>query len=343
MKPFNNLVTIAAAGTGKTTQLIKATEKLNDKKILITTYTNENTDQIKAFLYAKYGHLPSNITILSWYSFLLREGARPFQNSLGFERRIESIAWVNKHKFHKKTDFLTPQYRIYRDKVSEFICECNKVSRGAIINRLEKIYDYIFIDELQDLSGYDLDFLYLLFNSRISIWAVGDPRQAVLSTNHSTKNKKYNRSGIFSWLKKHQKSGLISIAESNKCYRCNQKICDFANQIFPEYSPISSANTYLGNHEGIFLISDLEVPTYIQQYHPTILRRWIKTDTQNYLAYNIGAVKGRTFDRILIFPTATMLNAVRNKNFINFKDKTLLYVAITRARHSVTFVDTSKE
>ena len=97
MKPFNNLVTIAAAGTGKTTQLIKATEKLNNKKILITTYTNENTNQIKTFLYAKYGYLPGNITILSWYSFLLREGVRPFQNSLGFERRInKSIRHVNK-------------------------------------------------------------------------------------------------------------------------------------------------------------------------------------------------------------------------------------------------------
>lgn len=343
MKPFNNIITIAAAGSGKTTRIVEETEKLCNKKILITTYTNENTEQIKTFLYAKYGYIPNNITILSWYSFLLRDGVRPFQNFLGFEKRIESMAWVNKHKFHKKNDFLTPMGRIYRDKVAEFVYECDKASQGAIIKRLEKIYDYIFIDELQDLTGYDLEVLYLLFNSQISIRGVGDPRQAILRTNLSTKNKQYVRAGILLWLKKHEKSGLISISELNKCYRSNQKICEFASNIFPQFSPMSSAHIYKSKHEGVFVIPYSQIPSYIQSYHPTILRKWIKTNTQNYSAHNIGTVKGKTFDRVLIFPTATMLNAVKNKSFINFEEKELLYVAVTRARHSVAFADTSRK
>jgi superfamily I DNA/RNA helicase len=45
--------------------------------------------------------------------------------------------------------------------------ECNEKSGGAVIHRLENIYNYIYIDEVQDLSGYDLDLIELLFRSKI--------------------------------------------------------------------------------------------------------------------------------------------------------------------------------
>ena len=54
---------------------------------------------------------------------------------------------------------------------------------GALIRRLEGIYDEILIDEVQDLSAYDWDILDALLISSIEIWMVGDIRQAVLATN----------------------------------------------------------------------------------------------------------------------------------------------------------------
>jgi len=57
--------------------------------------------------------------------------------------------------------YLTPGHKIYSDKLAKFVIRCNEKSDGAVIDRLSKIYTHIFIDEVQDLAGYDLDILKL--------------------------------------------------------------------------------------------------------------------------------------------------------------------------------------
>lgn len=340
--PSHNEIILAAAGTGKTTQLVERIGQLENKRILVTTYTDENTKLIKSLLYKKYGFLPPNILVLSWYTFLLRDGIRPFQNCLDIKARIESIAWINKKLYHKKYDFITQGNRVYRDKAAEFICECNTASRGALIRRLESIYDYIFIDEMQDLTGYDLAFLELLFNSKISIWGVGDPRQSILRTNYALKNKQYSKEALIKWLKQQEKAGKLTLEEMNTCYRCRPSICDFANKIFPDYPLMVSGNSSIVEAEGIVMIPLDQVDDYIRRYQPVILRKWIKTDTKGYSAINIGVAKGKTFERVLLFPTQTMLRFIKNpQDNDNFKEKELLYVAITRAKYSVAVVDAS--
>lgn len=74
---------LAAAGSGKTTFLL---ERVSDqsKRFLYTTFTDENAAVAKDMLIEKFGYIPSNVTILPWFSFLLEHGVRPFQESGGF-------------------------------------------------------------------------------------------------------------------------------------------------------------------------------------------------------------------------------------------------------------------
>jgi len=58
----------------------------------------------------------------------------------------------------------------------------------------------------------------------------------------------------------------------------------------------------------------------------------------NYPAINIGVSKGRTYDRVLIFPTKPMKIYLKTKDIKKAGDISKLYVAITRARFSVAFV-----
>jgi hypothetical protein len=53
---------------------------------------------------------------------------------------------------------------------------------------------------------------------------------------------------------------------------------------------------------------------------------------------NIGNSKGRTFDRVMIFPTLPMKKYLETKNLDVAGDIAKLYVAVTRARYSVAFV-----
>jgi len=339
MLSHKNTVIIASAGSGKTTYIVEEALRLKTQNVLITTYTNENMHQIRMFLVEKAGCIPANITVQSWYSVLLQECVRPYQNHMSNHRRVRSIYFQKQSsKFQKKEDYFTLGNDIYSNKAAEFGYECNQKSAGLILERLERIYAHIFIDELQDFAGYDLSLLELFFKSDINIVAVGDPRQATFSTNNAQKNRQHRRCKIYSWLKEKQKTGEIEIEEKTYSHRCNQQICDFADKLFPEYSRTNSQNTCLTGHDGVYYVHKDDVEPYINAHNPVLLRYNIRTPTLGFNATNIGVVKGRTFDRVLIFPTRPMVEYLRTEDISRVGDKSKLYVAVTRAKHSAAFV-----
>jgi superfamily I DNA/RNA helicase len=340
-----NTVILSAAGSGKTTDLISRALAIKDKKVLLCTYTNENLEQIKVLIYSQNKFIPVNIEIISWYNFLLQECIRPYQNQMGYNERIPSIAWTNavkqknrSQKFLKKEQYTTKDNNIHRDKISEFVYECNKKTRGLIINRLASIYGHIMIDEFQDLSGYDLELLDILFSSSINITLVGDPRQATFSTNNAGKNRQFRKANVLSWIREREKKKVFNLIEKTESYRCNQAICDMADNLYPDFPKTKSKNTRITGHDGFFTIEKENVADYIKQYNPMILRYDKRTDTSPYNARNIGISKGLSFDRVLLFPTNTMLKYLKTKDLKDIGDKTKFYIAITRARYSVAVV-----
>jgi len=340
-----NKLVVASAGSRKTTLIVEKAIALAGKRVLITTYTNENLDQIRTYLIDRCGQVPKHVSLLSWYSFLLQDGIRPYQNFVTNAPRIDQIYFRDLPKiarFAPRSEpvkyFLTSEGNIYRDRVSEFVCVCDEYSDGLVVKRLEKVYDHVFIDELQDLAGYDLTLLERLFGASLPITAVGDPRQGTFSTNNAAKNKKYKKSAILDWILQHEKSGLVTMEEKNDCYRCNQAICDFADEVFPEFKKTTSMNGIKTGHDGIFIIKGCDVYKYCERNKPVILR-WNKTsDTMGLSAINIGMSKGRTYERVLIFPTNPMKLFLKTKQPDDAGDRSKLYVAVTRAKYSAAFV-----
>jgi DNA helicase II / ATP-dependent DNA helicase PcrA len=160
---LKNKVLIAAAGAGKTTYLVKESLNLNNNKTLIVTFTNKNREEIIKKFIELQGYIPSNIEIKTWYSFLLSDCIRPYQNTMYSGNRIDGVFFRTKpaSRYIKKTNikgfYLNGNNQIDKDRISDFAFECFKRNGNKVINRLEEIYDYIFIDEVQDMSGYDLD------------------------------------------------------------------------------------------------------------------------------------------------------------------------------------------
>lgn len=80
---MKNRLILAAAGSGKTQYIINEAIKITDAKVLITTYTISNTDEIKKRLIRTCGgSIPGNIVVQTWFSFLLQHGIKPFSPSL---------------------------------------------------------------------------------------------------------------------------------------------------------------------------------------------------------------------------------------------------------------------
>ena len=79
---------LAVAGSGKTTYLINA---LNLKqRFLIVTYTDNNVKNIRQRIINNFGYVPHNITLMSYFQFLICVCYRPF---LKDKVRAKGIMW----------------------------------------------------------------------------------------------------------------------------------------------------------------------------------------------------------------------------------------------------------
>lgn len=336
-----NIVRKCAAGSGKTYEICRESSE-NQQKVLIVTYTTRGIETIKSELQSQNkGVIPSHITILSWYEFILRELIKPYQTCLFGINQIKGLRFdlIHKSNFIPKKDkkhYLQKSDDLRAETAAELACFINNETDGKPIERLERIYRYIYIDEVQDLAGYDLDLILLLLQSSINVTLVDDEKQASFTTNPRTKNKQMAGKNIWKFFDPHIKSGLVIEEKSLKSSRCNSTICSFANSIYPSETPITSIMTLNTGHDGVYIIYKDDLEKYIDCYHPTILRYNTKTDCNGYPGYNFGECKGMTFGRILIFPNKMLIKYIVDGTPIDHPEK--YYIAITRAKHSVAIV-----
>lgn len=354
----------ATAGSGKTTYLINEALSSNGN-VLITTYTTKNRDEIIKKIIERKKSLPSNITVQTWVSFLLQHGVKPYQGSL-MEKKITGYmlvnsqsalktTWNNKPIYYKEEDiekhYFTSNFKIYSDKLSKFVVKCNSQTNGEVINRISRIYSHIFIDEVQDLAGSDLDLLKLFFKSSSTILLVGDNRQVTYLTHIERLNSAYNSGQLEKFIIDKKLDCLVDKTTLLPSHRNNLKICNFSSKLYPK-EPISypcecvKCRNLNIEHEGVFIIKNKDLSTYISRFNPTILR--YKESGENEL--NFGESKGLTFDRVLIYPTSTikkyltdglLVKTIKKGNKIvtaEAFDIAKFYVAVTRARHSVAIV-----
>jgi len=341
----NNKLIVAAAGSGKTTHVVNEALRIKGNNVLITTFTEANEAEIKRKILQNNKCIPANVTVQTWFSFLIQHGAKPFRKQF-FDHEIhglflasgQSTLYVKESS--TKRYYFTEGAKIYSDKLTRFVLKCNSSSNGAVLDRLARIYSHIFIDEVQDLAGYDLDFLRALFSSNINMLLVGDPRQATYSTNNAKKNSRFARSKIISFFD--DKSITITRDESSLVvnYRSVAPICDFSNKLFPNLPRVTSGNTATPEHVGVFLVKPRDVDCYLKAYAPIQLRYDKKTQTSSsYPARNFGESKGLSFDRVLIYPLKAFLEWMKDNNStLAPTSRSKYYVAITRARYSVGIV-----
>lgn len=345
MPSSENRVIIACAGSGKTTQLVTEALENRDRRIAIVTYTNNNTREIRN----KFGKLnsgvPKHVDVMTWFSFLLRECARPYQRSKYTEKRIESLLFVNEQSApgSEETDarrhyFANGEF-IYSDKIAKFSVNCEAESGQRVTSRLQQIYTDVFIDEFQDLAGWDLDVIEMFLKSEIRVTLVGDPRQNIYSTNRSQKNRQYRGIKVMNLLKTWQKDGLCSLKHMTGTHRCNGAICDFCNALWPDMEAMIPLRNDEIDHAGVFLVAEDAVEEYIRRFNPQVLRHNKRTKTFGCEALNFGLAKGLEFDRVLIVPTGPIKDYLRSGdlNCVE-KAKDKLHVAVTRAFHSVAFI-----
>ena len=345
MPSSDNRVIIACAGSGKTRRLVLEALDNRNRRIAILTYTNSNTREI----ISRFGHwnsgVPAHVDVMTWFGFLLRECARPYQGAKYPDKRIESILFVNEQSDRYASEQDTARYYfakgdlIYSDKISRFVIECEGRSSAAVTGRLRQMYTDIFIDEFQDLAGWDLEVVGMLLKSGIRITLVGDPRQHIYATNPASKNKQFLGIKVVDLVRKWERAGLCSVEFMNSTYRCHGAICEFSNALWPGMDPMTPIRSDRTGHDGVFLVSRGHVRQYIERLKPQVLRHSKQAESFGCDALNFGLAKGLEFERVLIVPTGPIKKYLETGTLSHVeKASDRLHVAVTRAHNSVAFV-----
>ncbi|MFL9838605.1 UvrD-helicase domain-containing protein [Flavobacterium sp. ST-75] len=322
-------IVLAVAGSGKTTMLINQLDL--DKNFLLVTYTVSNCKNLKNKVLKKFNYLPQNITILTYFDFIYNTCIKPF---LFKELKVKGIkwdlppTWTNQLNRNDKRFYVNNGY-LYHNRMAKLIDVANLSQ--SVNDRIKKFYNYVLIDEVQDLSGHDFDFVLRLLNTNVNFLLVGDFYQHTYNTSRDGNLHKNLYSNLETFLNYYSKQNItIDLDTLKKSHRCSPTICNYVSENLG--ISISSAN------DNITQIKYVDNPTEISNIlsDDSIIKLvYNNSNKRSFNSKNWGDCKGEdSYVDTCIILNKTTYNLYKKQNLksLNPITKNKLYVALTRTR-----------
>lgn len=324
---------LAVAGSGKTTFLIN---QLNlEQRFLLVTYTRNNYEHLRRSITRKFGYFPENIKVLKYFQFLYSFCFKPY---CGLEMNAKGICfdfppdWTRYHR-GENVFYRTAAGRMFSNRIA-YYCITNSVD--YIRERLDKYYDFFFIDEVQDLAGHDFNLLLSILPDRCDSMFVGDFYQHTYETSNDGNVNHGLYDGYRRYLKKWTDVGVSIDTETlAKTHRCCAEVCSFVTDMGIAIESTGEAN-------GHVIILDKEEDADAILTNGRIPKLFLEKSNQFRCAsMNWGASKGiDSFEDVCVVMNKTTLALFEKGklNELNPKTKNKLYVACTRAHRHLYIV-----
>lgn len=324
-------VIFAVAGSGKTTYIVNNLSL--KKRSLIITYTNNNLENLKKKITEKFeGKWPEKVTLMSYFSFLYNFCYKPLLSDDIKARGLFYKANPNRYISQNSRDyFITKNGYIYSNRLALLLERYNVINDIKL--RIEKYFDELVIDEIQDISGRDFTFLENIMNTDINMLFVGDFYQHTFDTSRDGNINKKLFDNKDEYESRFTECGfVIDNTTLKNSWRCSQSICSYIKN----YLQIDiSSNRHKNDDTSIeYIEDDAFIKTVLED--PCV----IKLHYQNGAKYdnshkNWGETKGEDDhnDVCVLLNKTTALKRETNKlHELAPSTKNKLYVAITRAR-----------
>lgn len=328
----------AVAGSGKTTKILNSIQDY--KRPLIITYTNENLKSLQANLMREYGHVPDHIYLRSYFSFLYTFCFRPF---FSYKLRDNSYTWHNP-KYYRgapaKNDishYMTKGRYLYANRVSKFILDKGAIEK--VVHRLEKHFNCLLIDEVQDFAANDFNFILALSKANIDILCVGDFYQHTFDTSRDGNIRtNLHKKGADSYLKEFENAGYGIDTESlEKTHRCSPAVCEFiSSQIgIPIYS-------HRNDVTSVVVVKDENAAHTL--FHDDTKVKLFYQDHSKYACYSNNWGKSKGLNKygdvcVVLNPTSAKLFEKGQLSDLAESTRNKLYVACSRARGNLYILD----
>lgn len=327
---------LAVAGAGKTTEIINNVKK--DDKTLIITYTENNYNILKNNIIKKFKGIPDNIKIYTYFTFVYRFCFLPLKK--GF--KVKGLDFnSNPNKYIKAKDinyyYNRVSKKMYHNRLAKI---CSDYFIDDIIKRIEKYFNYIYIDEIQDFASHDFNLLLNLIKANCNILLVGDFYQHTFDTSRdgNVNSNLYNDyDNYINKIKNSDSNIKVDTVNFLKSKRCSKQVCEFIT----EYLKIKIES--YNNHDSI--IREIDDENTIEKIAND--DNIVKLFYQNSKKYdmknkdNWGNSKGNTY-----INTCVVLNKNSYEKYKKHKlnelpssTKNKLYVALSRATNDVYIIN----
>ncbi|SCY42073.1 MULTISPECIES: hypothetical protein [unclassified Lysinibacillus] len=321
----NNRILNAVAGSGKTSYII---EQLNDsKRSLIITYTNANQENLKEKVINKFGFFPPNICVYGYFEFLFKFIIKPL-----CPYTVKEICFENPENFRNPNPFTKDKYMIYSNRMAKYILD----DLSDYKQRIDRYFDEVFIDEMQDLSSDDFKWMLSLADLKIPVTLVGDFYQSTFASSRRGNHLKDLYKDFALYKKISEDAGFyFDTSTLITSHRCTITICNFIKQKLG--IDIESAN---GKISEIRLIRDSEEIIQILENNKIKKLFYQGSKKYNVNGDNWGNSKGMTFNDVCIVLNDTTFKKY-NKNELNDlapQTKSKFYVACTRSSGDLWFI-----
>lgn len=326
---------LAVAGSGKTSLIVDKLDLI--EKYLVITYTINNTANLRYSIIEKFGYFPENIFLFSYFNFLYSFCFMPY---LGYKLKPKGIYWkipprfTNKIPLNNINRFMTNEKLLYHNRIAKLI-EHNDLYE-ELNHRLEKYFDYLYIDEVQDFAGHDFNLLKNIIKSDLNVLLVGDFYQHTFDTSRDGNTNAKIHVDYESYKKIFEDCGLkTNIEHLDKSYRCSSEVCKF---ISSQLGIVIESNKE-ENSKVVFI----EEKTKIEDiFRDKKIRKLFYQESNKYpcFARNWGDSKGESYDDICV-----VLNQTASKLFKKGKlyelppvSRNKLYVACSRTKNNLYLI-----
>ena len=251
--------------------------------------------------------------------------------------------------------------------------QCYKLLQGnsKLLQTLRRDFTKIYADELQDLSQTQLDILLLLSTDKKGkmrhncLFMVGDPRQTIYQEEEA------ERQVFFQMKRRMEKKRNVKVLYLNENYRSNAELVDWINQHFrkrmpayhdmkacqkPEFlqnSPLHGVYQYPVKKDSASALQEL-MKKLLENYpelrdrdflilsndknkeesYKQALKPLDFSDASlNHMVLDAHASKGLNSNIVILMETGGDSCAKANSNFTSLE-----YVAVTRAKHALIFL-----
>lgn len=329
---MDKTVILAVAGSGKTAYIIDRIDL--ESRILIVTYTINNIANLQSRIIARFGYMPPNIHVFTYFSFIYSFCYRPH---LHLKLAATGINFEPcKNRFAKDmARYQGSDGRLYSNRIARLL-EHSGVT-DDVVARLSKYFDQICIDEIQDFAGHDFNFLRNVVKANAHIVFVGDYFQHTFDTSRDGTVNVNLHNDHAKYQEAFRNMGLtLDLTSLEKSHRCSPTICDFVSD-----SLGINIRSHRADTGRIIVIKDQVAADKIFTDNDIVKLFYQESHKYDCYSKNWGETKGddKYHDVCVVLNDNTFVKYNNDDlKSLPAKTKNKLYVAITRARNDLYFV-----